>query len=81
MLYISKLINLLSYVFKGDESNALKYFKEIYDEGLDGKLFLNDVLEIIYLLNKINIIENKAVLYIIINEWGLKGRMIFKYEK
>ena len=23
----------------------------------------------------------KAVLYIIINEWGLKGRMIFKYEK
>ena len=48
----SKLINLLSYVFKGDELNALKYFKEIYDEGLDGKLFLNDVLEIIYLLNR-----------------------------
>ena len=48
----SKLINLLGFVFKGDQNNTLKFFKEIFDEGLDGKLFLNDILEIIYLLSR-----------------------------
>ncbi len=48
----SKLINLLSFVFKGDQKNTLKVFKEIFDDGLDGKLFLNDILEIIYLLSR-----------------------------
>ncbi len=48
----SKLINLLGFVFKGDQKNTLKFFKEIFDDGLDGKLFLNDILEIIYLLSR-----------------------------
>ena len=48
----SKLINLLGFVFKGDQKNTLKIFKEIFDDGLDGKLFLNDILEIIYLLSR-----------------------------
>ncbi len=48
----SKLINLLSFALKGDQKNTLKFFKEIFDEGLDGKLFLNDILEIIYLLSR-----------------------------
>jgi len=46
------LINLLGFVFKGDQKNTLKIFKEIFDDGLDGKLFLNDILEIIYLLSR-----------------------------
>ena len=48
----SKLINLLGFVFKGDQKNTLKVFKEIFDDGLDGKLFLNDILEILYLLSR-----------------------------
>ena len=48
----SKLINLLGFVFKGDQKNTLKFFKEIFDDGLDAKLFLNDILEIIYLLSR-----------------------------
>ena len=48
----SKLINLLGFVFKGDQKNTLKIFKEIFDDGLDGKLFLNDILEILYLLSR-----------------------------
>ncbi len=48
----SKLINLLSFIFKGDQKNTLKFFKEIFDDGLDSKLFLNDILEILYLLSR-----------------------------
>ena len=48
----SKLINLLKYVLLGDEKNALSTFKEIFDQGLDAKMFLNDILEILYLFSR-----------------------------
>ena len=48
----SKLINLLKYVLLGDEKNALSAFKEIFDQGLDAKMFLNDILEILYLFSR-----------------------------
>ncbi len=48
----SKLIHLLKHVFQGDEKSALKQFKEIFEEGLDAKIFLNDILELIYLFSR-----------------------------
>ena len=49
----SKIINLIQHVFKGDQKNTLNIFKEIFHDGLDGKLFLNDILEIfIYLVEE-----------------------------
>ncbi len=48
----SKLIYLLRYIFQGDEKNAFNQFKEIFDEGLDAKIFLNDVLELFYLFSR-----------------------------
>ena len=41
----SKIINLIQHVLKGDQKNALKHFQKIFDDGLDGKLFLNDILK------------------------------------
>ena len=65
----TKLINLLEFVFKGDQKNALEHFKNIFDEGLDGKLFLNDMLEIIYLLSRsINLGPIKKDLFVSENE-------------
>jgi len=48
----SKLIYLMQHVFQGDEKNTLKKFNEIFDEGLDAKSFLNDILELIYLFSR-----------------------------
>ena len=48
MIDKTKILNLLEFIFKGDQKNALNHFTKIFDEGLDGKLFLNDILEIIY---------------------------------
>jgi len=46
----SKIINLIQHVLKGDQKGALLHFQKIFQGGLDGKLFLNDILEVLYLL-------------------------------
>ncbi len=48
----SKLIRLLGEVLTGKEMEALGHLKDLIDSGLDAKNFLNDILEILYLLSK-----------------------------
>jgi len=48
----SKLIQLLNYVFGGDEKKAIELLRELVDNGLDAKNFLNDFLELIYLFGR-----------------------------
>ena len=48
----SKLIKMLKDVFQGNEVSALKLLRELIDDGLDAKNFLNDILEIIYLFTR-----------------------------
>ncbi len=48
----SKLIKLLKDVFQGNENEALKLLRELIEEGLDAKIFLNDMLELIYLFSR-----------------------------
>ncbi len=47
-----KLISLFKEVLLGKEKEALKYLKELMDDGLDAKNFLNDILEILYLFSR-----------------------------
>ena len=44
----SKVIALFKEVLSGQENEALRYLKELINDGLDAKNFLNDVLEILY---------------------------------
>ncbi len=57
--YIDKsyLINLMDYVFKGDEKQVIKIYRSIYNQGVDPKIFLNDFLEILYYLKNISSIK------------------------
>ena len=48
----SKLIHLLNHVFEGDEKRAMELLRELIDNGLDPKNFLNDLLELIYLFGR-----------------------------
>tara|TARA_B100000700_G_scaffold47257_1_gene49787 strand:- start:4396 stop:6069 length:1674 start_codon:yes stop_codon:yes gene_type:complete len=48
----SKLIHLINYVFEGDEKKAMELLKELIDNGLEPKNFLNDILELIYLFGR-----------------------------
>ena len=42
------LIDLVKEIFKGEEESALKIYRQIYNQGVDPKNFLNNFLEIIY---------------------------------
>jgi len=48
----SKLIHLLKFAFEGDEKKATQHLRELMEDGLDAKNFLNDILELIYLFSR-----------------------------
>ena len=48
----SKVITLFKEVLSGDEKNALNILKELINDGLDAKNFLNDILEVLYIFSR-----------------------------
>ncbi len=48
----SKIISLFKEVLSGKEKEALKYLRELINDGIDAKIFLNDILEILYLFSR-----------------------------
>jgi DNA polymerase-3 subunit gamma/tau len=48
----SKVISLFREILSGNEKNALNILKELINDGLDAKNFLNDILEILYLFSR-----------------------------
>ena len=48
----SKLISLFKDILLGEQNNAILKLRELINSGLDAKLFLNDILEIIYLFSR-----------------------------
>ena len=48
----SKIITLFKEVLSGNEKNALNILKELINDGLDAKNFLNDILEVLYLFSR-----------------------------
>ena len=50
----SKLIELFSFILKGNEQNTLELYRKIFDQGVDPKVFINDFLELLYYFKNIN---------------------------
>ena len=48
----SKIIHLIAAVFEGNEKGAIEQLKDLTDNGLDSKNFLNDFLELLYLFGR-----------------------------
>ena len=49
----SQLINLFELVFQGKETEVLNIYREIYDQGVEPKIFINDFLELLYYFKNI----------------------------
>ncbi len=49
----SFLIELIEYLFKGDEKNVIKQYRKLFDAGIEPKSFLNDFLEVLYYIKNI----------------------------
>mgnify|MGYP001480790154 CR=1 FL=1 len=50
----SKLIELLTLIFEGNELKTLELYRKIYDQGVDPKVFINDFLELLYYFKNID---------------------------
>jgi DNA polymerase III subunit gamma/tau len=49
----SQLITLLELVFAGNEEKVLSIYREIYNQGVEPKIFINDFLELLYYFKNI----------------------------
>ena len=50
----SQLISLFEFILKGNEKEVLSIYREIYNQGVKPKVFLNDFLEILYYFKNAN---------------------------
>jgi len=48
----SKILDLLSFIFEGEQKKSIYLLREMVDEGIQPNSFLNDVLEIIHLIQQ-----------------------------
>ena len=49
----SQLINLFQLIFEGKEEEVLNAYREIYNQGVEPKIFINDFLELLYYFKNI----------------------------
>ena len=49
----SQLINLFQLIFEGKETEVLNNYREIYNQGVEPKIFINDFLELLYYFKNI----------------------------
>ena len=50
----SQLIDLFELILKGEEIQVLKVYRNIYNQGVEPKVFISDLLELIYYFKNIN---------------------------
>ncbi len=50
----SQLIDLFELIFKGEEIKVINIYRNIYDQGVEPKVFINDFLELLYYFKNIN---------------------------
>ena len=48
----SKILNLLDYIFQGNQEKSIHQLRELVDEGIEATNLLNDLLEIVYFIQQ-----------------------------
>ena len=64
----SYLIELLKHVFNGDQNKTLEIYRNIYNQGVEPKVFINDFLEILYYFKNINTLKQTSKNFDLNNE-------------
>ena len=64
----SYLIKLFENIFTGDQNKTLDAYRNIYNQGVEPKIFLNDFLEILYYLKNINLFDENTKNFDLNNE-------------
>ena len=50
----SQLIDIFELILSGDEKKVIQFYRNIYDQGVEPKVFINEFLELIYYFKNIN---------------------------
>ncbi len=64
----SQLIDMFNLILKGDENNVIGSYRNIYDQGVEPKIFINDFLEILYYFKNINSLTLESTNFSLNNE-------------
>ena len=64
----SQLIEMFDLVLQGEEKKVLEIYRNIFDQGIDPKVFINDFLELIYYFKNINSLTLESTNFSLNNE-------------
>ena len=74
----SQLIEMFVLILKGEEKKVIEIYRNIYDQGIDPKVFLNDFLELIYYFKNIDSLSLENTNFSLNDEEYLKIKEISK---
>ena len=72
----SQLIDLFKLILKGEETKVINIYRKIYDQGVEPKVFINDILELIYYFKNINSLTLESTNFYLNDEEFLKIKEI-----
>jgi len=52
----SQLINIFKFILEGNETKVVEFYRKIYNQGIEPKVFINDFLELVYYFKNINLL-------------------------
>ncbi len=68
----SYLIDIFELILRGDEKKVIETYREIYNQGVEPKIFINDFFEIIYYFKNINSLTLESTNFSLNDEQFLK---------
>ncbi len=72
----AQLIDIFNLILQGDEKKVIESYRNIYNQGVDPKVFLNDFIELIYYFKNINSLTIESTNFSLNNEEFLKIKEI-----
>ena len=64
----SKLIEIVRLILKGEEKSVIEIYREIYNQGIEPRVFINDFLEIIYYFKNIDFLTTESTNFLLNDE-------------
>jgi DNA polymerase-3 subunit gamma/tau len=74
----AQLINLFQLIFEGKEKEVLNTYREIYNQGVEPKIFINDFLELLYYFKNIESLSVEGTNFSLNDEEFIKIKEIAK---
>ena len=74
----SQLIEIVRLILNGDEKKVIKIYRNIFNQGIEPKVFINDFLEIIYYFKNINFLTSESTNFSLNDEDYFKIKEISK---